>query len=125
MELSVAALEGLGHALDGVDDAEALNEIHIDARRIADQTQHGLVLALGDMHAKSLIFEPVDELLALVCFRAMLEYDDHDSVLLRSVMNFYLRNEKCGTGLTCAASSHLFQEPFFVASQISLTMNSQ
>ena len=82
MELAVAALEGLCHALDGVDDAQTLDQVHVDARRVADQAQHGLVLALGDVHAKALIFEPVDKLLALVLFCATLEYDDHNNFLL-------------------------------------------
>ncbi len=42
------------------------------------EAEHGLVLALGDVDAQALIFEPVDELLALVLFDAMLEYDDHN-----------------------------------------------
>lgn len=49
---------------------------------VADQAQHSLVLALGDVHAKALIFEPVDKLLALVLFCATLEYDDHNNFLL-------------------------------------------
>ena len=82
MELAVAALEGLGHAFDGIDDAEALDEIHVNARRVADQPQNGLICALGNVHAEALILEPADELLALVCFRTMFEYDDHNSILL-------------------------------------------
>lgn len=34
---AVAALERLGHALDAVDNVEAGDEVHIDARRVADE----------------------------------------------------------------------------------------
>ena len=110
VELAVAALERLRYALDGVNDTQALDEIHVNARRIADQSQHGLIRALGNVNAQSLIFEPADELLALVRFCPMLEYDDHDNILLINCEAVAI-TKKCGTGLTCAASSNLFSEP--------------
>ena len=105
VELAVAALEGLGHALDAVDDAEARDQVHVHAGRVADEAEHGLVFALGNVDGQALALEPVDELLALCCFHAMFEYDDHDVYLRCIYLNFCFcfSKEKCGTGSTCAA----------------------
>ena len=105
MELAVAALEGLSHALDAVDDAEAADQVHVHAGRVADEAEHGLVFSLGNVDGQALTLEPVDELLALCCFHAMFEYDNHDDYLRCIYLNFCFcfSKEKCGTGSTCAA----------------------
>ena len=105
VELAVAALEWLGHALDTVNDAEAADQIHIHAGRVADEAEHGLIFALGNVDGQALTLEPVDELLALCGFHAMFEYDDHDVYLRCIYLNFCFcfSKEKCGTGSTCAA----------------------
>ena len=62
MELAVAAFEGVGHAANGVDNIEARNQIHVDRLGVADQTKDGLIIALRNMHAKILGFEPANQL---------------------------------------------------------------
>ena len=88
VELAVAALEGLAHALDAVDDAEAADQIHVHVGRVADETEHGLIFALGNVDDQPLSLEPVDELRALCRFHAMFEYDDHDDYLRYNVADF-------------------------------------
>ena len=37
------------HALDAVDDAETRDQIHVHVGRVADETEHGLIFALGNV----------------------------------------------------------------------------
>ena len=62
MELAVAALEGVRYTANGVDNIEARNQIHVDRLGVANQTKDGLIIALRNMHAKILGFEPADQL---------------------------------------------------------------
>ena len=62
MELAVAAFERVGDAAHGVDDIEACNQVHVDGFRVADESEDGLIIALRNMDAEILGFEPADQL---------------------------------------------------------------
>ena len=79
---AVAALERLGHALDTVDDVEAGDKIHIDARRVADESEDRLIIALGDVDVQAKIFQPADELVTALLGDAVLQDYDHNVILL-------------------------------------------
>ena len=109
VELAVAALERVGHALDGIDDIQTFQQRHIDPARIADQTQHGLILAERGMHVNILVPQPVDELISLFLGDVVLQYDNH---------GFDLQcNKKCGTVNSVPHGNYRF-----CASQIDLTI---
>ena len=82
MVFAVAALERLGHALDTVDDVEAGDEVHIDARRVADEAKDRLITALGDVDVQAKIFQPADELVTALLGDAVLQDYDHNVILL-------------------------------------------
>ena len=77
MELAVAALERLGDALDGVDNIQTGDEVHVYTGRVADQTKNGLEFTLRDMDAQTLSFQPFDQLVALFFLYTVFQYDDH------------------------------------------------
>ena len=109
VELAVAALERVGHALDGIDDIQTFQQRHIDPARIADQTQHGLILAERGMHVNILVPQPVDELISLFLGDVVLQYDNH---------GFDLQcNKKCGTVNSVPHGNYRF-----CASKIDLTI---
>ena len=65
VELPVAAFERVADLLDRFHDIQAADEIHIYTARIADQAEHGMIRADGNMHAELLRLQPVDQLAAL------------------------------------------------------------
>ena len=74
---AVGPLEGLGHALDVVDDVHALDEIGVDLGGVADEADDGDVLALGDVGLEALGLDPVDELVDLAVGGAAVECNNH------------------------------------------------
>ena len=65
VELPVAAFERVADLLDRFHDIQAADEIHIYTARIADQAEHGMIRADGNMHAELLRLQPVDQLASL------------------------------------------------------------
>ena len=123
VELAVAALEWLGHALDTVNDAEAADQIHIHAGRVADEAEHGLIFALGNVDGQALTLEPVDELLTLCGFHAMFKYDDHDDYLRYIYCMFLFVFQKKNAAQAQPVPHETFSgSELFFASQISLTI---
>ena len=77
MELPVAALERLGHALYGIHYAKAGYKVHVYAARVAYQAKNRLELAFGNVYAQSLTLQPIDELILLFLVRPVLKYNNH------------------------------------------------
>ena len=77
MKFAVAAPEGLGHALDGVNNVKAADQIRVHGRGIADQTENGMEFPLGDVDRQTLLAQPVDQLLFLFLLYTAFEYNDH------------------------------------------------
>ena len=73
MELSVAALEGICHRLDGVYDIETCNEILVNLRSVAHETENGLIAAYGDVDINALTFQPSDKLLLFFFLSSVLQ----------------------------------------------------
>ena len=62
MELTVGLLEGLGDTLDALDDVHGLEEEGIDARRVADDADDRLVVALAHIGLVAAALDPGDEM---------------------------------------------------------------
>ena len=88
VELAVAALERLRDALDGIDDAETRNKIHVDPARVTHETKYGLILADRGVDLQSLLLQPVDKLVFLLFGSAVFQNDDH---------RLFLQKQKSGT----------------------------
>ena len=65
VELAVGLLEGLGDALDALDDVHGLEQEGVDLRGVADDADDGLVFATADVGGVAATFDPVDEVLEL------------------------------------------------------------
>ena len=65
MELAVGKLVGLGHAAHLFDDVHRLEQKRVDLRRIADDADDGLVLALADVGTVAPSLDPAYEVLQL------------------------------------------------------------
>ena len=77
MELPVAALERLGHALYGIHYAKAGYKVHVYAASVAYQAKNRLELAFGNVYAQPLTLQPIDELILLFLVRTVLKYNNH------------------------------------------------
>ena len=87
MELAVAAFEGIGDPLDGVDDLQTFQQRHIQTARIADKAKDRLVFAQRRMHVKTLRLEPVDELISLFLGNVVLQNHNHVGDLQSTIKN--------------------------------------
>ena len=88
VELAVAALERLRDALDGINDAETGDKVHIDPARVTHKTENGLILADGGVDLQSLLLQPVNKLVFLLFGSAVFQNDDH---------RLFLQKQKSGT----------------------------
>ena len=77
VEFAVGALEGLGHALDGVHDVQPHNQILVQLGRVADNTHDGGKLPLGHMGDQILGLDPADQVLYSLFVYVRLYDDDH------------------------------------------------
>ena len=87
VELAVAAFEGIGDPLDGVDDLQTFQQRHIQTARIADKAKDRLVFAQRRMHVKTLRLEPVDELISLFLGNVVLQNHNHVGDLQSTIKN--------------------------------------
>ena len=111
MELAVAAFERVGDAAHGVDDIEACNQVHVDGFRVADESEDGLIIALRNMDAEILGFEPADQLVTAGFTYVRFQNNDHGLAPPKN---------KGGTGNLCRPKNLGFV--VFCASQIALTI---
>ena len=110
VELTVAAFERVGNALDGIDDIQTFQKGHINPACIANQPQNGLILAERGVHIDLLVPQPGNELIPLFVRDVVLQYDNH---------GFDLQyNKKCGTVNSVPHANY----QLFCASQIDLTI---
>ncbi len=79
------------------------DQIHIHAGRVADEAEHGLIFALGNVDGQALTLEPVDELLALCGFPTPCLSTTIMMITSDVFIWCFFAKEKCGTGSTCAA----------------------
>ena len=77
LELAVDLLKGVGDPFHGLHNIQRAQQLHIDLGGIADETQNGHVLAVGDMHIQALIFQPVDQMLHLRLGSTFFQNCDH------------------------------------------------
>ena len=77
MEFAAGFFERLAHALDGIDDRQAFNQLHIHMGGVADKSEDRVLAALGDVDLEVLGFQPGDKVVALLPGYAGLQYCDH------------------------------------------------
>ena len=82
VELAVGLLEGLGHALDALDDVHALEQERVDLRGVADDADDGLVLAARDVGLEPAVLDPLNEMPELLLRGRALDDCYHVSLLL-------------------------------------------
>ena len=66
MELSVRVLVRLLDSLDILDDIESLDKVDVDSRCVADESEHGVVLAEAAVNRDAEAFKPVHKIVALL-----------------------------------------------------------
>jgi len=77
VELAVGALEGLGDALDSLDDVHALDEVGVNLGRVAHEADDRGVVTLRDVGGQALALDPAHEMVYLLRRCRVLDDCDH------------------------------------------------
>ena len=83
VELAVGLLEGLGDALNALDDIHALNKVRVNLGGVAYEADDRRVMAFGHMGVEALAVNPGDKVFKLLWCGGVLDDGNHAILLWR------------------------------------------